>query len=90
MERGFTRARAVRHASRVVQIEKHRRTFCDCLQQVTEFSERAGANHVAIVLSEIIRLWWTLLRVDVEVIEPEVSHHLFELPVARNCTRNAR
>lgn len=39
-------------------------------------------NYILLVLGEIKRFGWTFLRVDVEVIKPEIRHHFLELAIA--------
>ena len=81
---------ALGHAARIVEIEKHRRTLSDRTEQVAEFSECARPHHVLIEVRQIVRLGRALLRIDAEVIFPEVGHHFLQLPLARYCARNAR
>src|SRR5205823_14100403 len=83
------RASAVGHAARVVEIEQHRWTLRDCFEQVAEFSKRVRSNDVALVLDEVVRFGRSLRRVYVEVIEPEIGHHFFELAITRYRTSNA-
>ena len=58
-------------------------------EQVTEPAERVGPDDVALVGREV-PLHLALGGVDVEVIEPEVDHDLFELPLALDRTHEPR
>jgi hypothetical protein len=70
-----------RRALPVVEIKEHRRTLGRRLQQVAESSEHVRADRVALVFSQVLaRLAFP--RENVEVIEPEVHHHFFELAFA--------
>ena len=65
----------------VVEIEEHRRALRGRLQQLAEAAEHMRANRVALVLADV-DLGAPLACEDVEVVEPEIDEHLFELPVA--------
>src|ERR1019366_6109078 len=73
----------------VVQIEEHRGALGDRLEQHAEFSERVRADHLALVLRELIALGRPLLDVDREVVEPEVGHDLLELALGKEGTVDA-
>ncbi len=65
----------------IVQVEQHGRTLRRGEQQIFEFSQRAWANHFLLVVGEEEALG-TFAGEDVEVIEPEIGHHFFELAIA--------
>ena len=69
------------HAQPVVEIEQHRRTLRGRDQQVFEFAESARADHVLLVVGEQHAVG-AFVDEDVEVVEPEIGHHLFELAFA--------
>ena len=71
----------------VIQIEEHRGTLRDSLEQVAKFPEHVRAYDVAFVLGEH-EARGALARVDVEVIEPEVGEHFPELPLAVHRAEN--
>src|SRR5688572_28348337 len=48
------------------------------------------ANHGLLVVQEIVRLRRSLLRENLEVIQPEVGHHFLELAVASDSACNSR
>ena len=81
--------RVGRHALEVVEVEEHRGALRRRLQEVSEVAERVRAYHVAVVRGQepAIR---ALLRVDVEVVRPEVDHHLLQLPLAVNRPNDSR
>jgi len=59
----------------IIQIEKHRRTLRGGGDEFMEFAESVRLDNVAFVGSEI-PLHFPLARENVEVIEPEIVHHL--------------
>ena len=65
----------------VVEVEEHRRALRRGPQQVLEFPPRVRAHDVALVLADH-ELHRPLAREHVEVVHPEVGHHLVELPLA--------
>src|SRR5262245_66220723 len=67
-------------AEPVVEIEEHRGMRGGSPQQVTEPSEHMGPDDVALVGRDV-PLHFALGGVNVEMIEPEVDHYLFELPL---------
>ena len=69
------------HGLPVVEIKQHGRTLGGCFQQILEFAQDAGANHVAFVCGDQVAIG-ALVEVDVEVIEPEIRQDFIELPVA--------
>ena len=65
----------------VVEVEEHRGALGGRAEQIAEFAEDAWPDGVAFVFRQVdARL--SLARKDVEVIEPEVRHYLFELAIA--------
>ncbi len=65
----------------VIEIEKHRRALGRRDEQILKLAHRAGANRVAHVGGNepFVR---ALVCKYVEMIEPEIFHHCFELPLA--------
>ncbi len=76
-------------ALEVVEVEEHGGAFRGRFEQVAEVAERVGANHVAVVRSQIPAVG-ALRRVDVEVVRPEIDHHLLQLPLAVDRAQDAR
>src|SRR5690349_12317735 len=57
---------------------------CGCEQQILEMPENVRTDRVSFVAGEE----WTILRlalIYVEVVEPKIDEHLFELPVRIDC-----
>ena len=77
------------HALKIVEVEKHRRTFSGRFQQIREFAHRVWANRVAIVRSQqpAIRAF---AGEHIEVVGPEIDHHFLQLPLAINSSQNSR
>ena len=65
----------------VVEIEEHRRALGRRAEQIAELPEDVWPDRVPFVLREVL-LCRALAREHVEVVEPEVGHHLFELALA--------
>ena len=76
-------------AQPVVQIHHHRRALRRRQQQVAELAQRILADRIALVAGRV-PLVGILGDVDVEVIEPEVRHHLLQLPLAHNRAHHLR
>src|SRR5207245_5676650 len=55
--------------------------------QILEFPESVRLNCVAFIGSEVVAVL-ALVRENVEVVKPEIVHHLLELPLTVNRTRN--
>jgi len=64
----------------VVEIEQHRRALRRRAEQIAELSEHARTDRVPLVLGDVL-LRRALVGEDVEVVEPEVGHDFFELPL---------
>ena len=77
----LSRVRA--HAHPVIQIEQHRWTFRRRHQQVLKLAQSSWPDDLLLVAGEkkAVR---TLICENIEVIKPEVNHHLFELTLAVN------
>src|SRR5271167_3115722 len=67
----------------VVKIEQHRRALCRRDQQVLEFAQHTRPDDITLVRSDQIMIS-ALTDEDVEVVEPEIGEHFFELTVAVN------
>ena len=65
----------------VIEVEEHRRTVGRRAKQVSKFPEHVGPDHVALVLGQI-HARRSLAGKHVEVVEPKVDEHFFELPLA--------
>ena len=76
-------------AEPVVEVEQHGRMMGGRPQQVGEAAERVGTDDVALVGREV-PAHLALAREDVEVVEPEVDHHLLQLPLARHRPQHLR
>src|SRR5207302_1813091 len=76
-------------AQKIIQIKQHCRTLCRRLHQVLEFPQRVRLNHVALVGRQI-PFHFALRGVHVEVVEPEIVHHLLQLALAVNRARHFR
>src|SRR5947208_2694599 len=66
---------------------KHRRTLRCRGEQILEFSERVRLDDVALVRSEVVAVL-AFSRKHVEVVEPEIVHHLLKLSLAVNRARH--
>src|SRR5205085_4805585 len=68
------------------QVIEHRRTLRRSDEQLFEFAERVRANCVALIRGgEPTNV--VFVSEDVEVIEPEINHHLLQLALAENSTQ---
>ena len=65
----------------VVQIEEHGGAFRRGAEQLAEVPEDVRADRLAFILGQQ-KPCRALLRVDVEVVEPEVGQHFVQLPLA--------
>ena len=65
----------------VVQIEEHRGALRRGLEQIAELAEDVRPDRFALVLGEHEAIG-PLLRVDIEMIEPEIGQHFLQLPLA--------
>ena len=81
--------RARVRAQPVVQVKQHRRALRRAFQQSLEFTQRVRPDHVPFIGSQQPAVV-ALSRKHVEVVEPKVVHHLFELPLAVNRARDFR
>ena len=54
------------------------------LEEVMEFSEHSGPDHIALVISEVITHLLILAGKYREVVQPEIDEHLFELTIGVN------
>ena len=79
--RGYCGRRLRSHAQPVIEIKKHGGTLRGRDQQVFEFAESMGADDVAFISRDQV-LVGVLIEVHVEMIEPEIGHHLLQLPFA--------
>jgi hypothetical protein len=72
------RGGARRAALKIVQIEEHRRAVRRGAEHVAEVSEHVRPNRIALVLGQVLT---DLALADeyIEVIEPEVHQHFFQL-----------
>ena len=70
-------------AQEIIQIEKHRRALRGGGDQVAELAESVWLNDVALVRREI-PFHFALPGENIEVVEPEIVHHLLQLPFAIN------
>jgi hypothetical protein len=75
----FGEAGAGADAGGVVKIIEHGRAHGGGDEEVFEVAESAGADDVSLVSGYVIGRILGLLRVDIEVVEPEVGHDLVEL-----------
>src|SRR5207245_5928367 len=62
------------HALPVIEIKQHRRTLRRGQQQLFESSQRARADHIALIGRDQISVG-ALIDKNVEVVEPEIGHH---------------
>ena len=69
------------HAEPVIEIEEHGRALRRGHQQIFKFSQCVGTNDVTLVAGDQEPVG-AFADKDVEVVEPEIGHHLFELPLA--------
>ena len=84
------RLRRIRpHAHKIVQIEQHRRTLRRRHQQILELAERMRTNHIALIAGHQHSVE-SLFHEHIEVVEPEVGHHLIQLPLAVDGAQNFR
>ena len=65
----------------VVEVEQHRRALRRRAEQIAELAEHVRPDRVALVLGEVAARR-SLAGEHVEVVEPEVDHHLVELTLA--------
>ena len=72
-----------RNALPVVEIEQHGRALRRSFQQIAELAEHVRTNRIALIRGRQNPIR-ALVHVHVEVVEPEIGHLLFELPVAVN------
>ena len=68
-------------ALEIIKIKEHRRTFGGRKQKIFELSEGTRAEDVALVGGDEVTVG-ALVDKHIEVVEPEIGHHLFELAVA--------
>ena len=73
-------------AQPIVQIEQHGRTFGGCQQQVFEFSEGVRPYYIAFVAGDHVMIR-ALADEYVEVVKPEIGHHLVQLSFAVDGTQ---
>src|SRR5207248_9768759 len=83
----FRSRRARIGAKKIVEIKKHRGTFRRRGDQVLEFSQHARLDDVTLVRSEVVTVF-AFAGEHVEVVEPEIVHHLLELALAVNRARH--
>src|SRR2546425_8592816 len=69
------------YAQPIIQVEEHRRALRSRDQQILEFSQRMRANHITLVAGQQVAVS-AFSDKDVEVVEPEVGHHLLQLRLA--------
>ncbi len=74
-------------AQKIVQIKKHRWALGRRGQQVLEFSQCVRLDDVAFIRRKVVAVF-AFGRENVEVVEPEIVHHLLELPLAVNRARH--
>ena len=70
-----------RGALPVVQVEEHRRALGRGLQQLSKLTQHVRPDRLAFVLRHVVARQ-ALPGEHIEMVEPEVDHHFFELPVA--------
>ena len=73
-------------AQKIVKVKKHRRTLGCGRHQILEFSEGMRLDDVAFIRSDVVAVL-AFAREHVEVVKPEIIHHLLKLPLAVNSTR---
>ena len=73
----------------VVQIGQHGRALRSRHEQVLKLSERMRPNGGPLILDEIPGRELLLMQVHIEVIQPEVGHHGFELAIAVDIPQKA-
>ena len=83
------RLRVGADALEVVEVEEHRRTLGSRFEEVAEVAERVGADHVAVVGGQEPAVG-ALAGEDVEVVRPEIDHHLLQLPLAVGGAQDSR
>src|SRR5262245_23152932 len=84
------RRRGLLHLTQeVVEVVEHRRALRHCRKQVFESAERVGADHVALIRCQQPSVD-VLLAEDVEVVEPEIDHHLLQLLLAEDGAQEFR
>src|ERR1700730_3141702 len=66
------------HTQPVIKVEQHRRTLGRRDQQIFELAEHVRADRVLLVVAEEQPLG-TLAGEHVEMVEPEIGHHLLKL-----------
>ena len=69
------------NAEPVVEVEEHRRTLGHRPQQVAELSQRISTDYIALIAGDEV-LVLVFVQKHIEVVEPEVGHHLFKLMLA--------
>ncbi len=74
------------YAQPVVEIEEHGRTLRCRHQQVLKLTHGVRTDHVALVAGEQVAVG-SFPNEHIEVIEPEIGHHFFQLAVAVNGTQ---
>ncbi len=67
----------------VIQIKQHGGTLGGGFEQILEMSQHVRADHIALVGRHHVAVR-TFVQVDVEVVEPEIGEHLFQLAVTVN------
>ena len=77
------------HAQPVVQVEEHGRALGGGFQQLAELAQGARADDVALVAGDQVAVR-ALVEEDVEVVEPEVGHHFFQLALAVDVAQQPR
>jgi len=68
---------------KIVEVKKHRRALRRGGHQIAKLPKRMGLNHVAFVRGEV-PLHFAFPCKNVEMVEPEIVHHLLQLPLAVN------
>ena len=84
VHRGARRAPCCTSCARrepVVEIEQHRRALRRGAEHVAEVAEHVRPNRVALVLGDVVARR-AFAGEDVEVVEPEIDQHFFELALA--------
>src|SRR5205085_4304575 len=77
------------HAQPVIQIEQHCGTLRGGDQKVFESSKCMGTNRVPLVARDENAVV-ALVDENIEMIEPEISHHFVQLAFAINCPQQFR
>ncbi len=74
----------------LVEIEEHGGALRGCDEKVFKFAHRMRTDDLVLVVRQIPGREFALAQIHVEVVQPEVGHHRFELALAVDVAQHAR